>query len=219
MKSASAKQLNMVQRQIRPWHVLDPNILELLLSVPREPFILEEYQHLAYSDTLLPIGYDQLTLPPKIVGRLLQALKLHGHETVLEVGTGTGYLTTLLARLCRKVISLEIIQELSCQAKVNLRSFNVCNAELEVDDGIHGFAAKAPFDAIVLSGSVPVLPKALREQLSINGRLFAVVGESSIMTAFLITRLSQDRFREQALFETEIPVLINAPHLNYFDFI
>ena len=219
MKSMSAKQVNMVQRQVRPWQVLDPNILELLLSIPREPFILEEYEQLAYCDTLLPIGYDQLTLPPKIVGRLLQALKLHAHETVLEVGTGTGYLSTLLAHLCHKVVSLEIIHELSYQAKINLRSFNISNVELEVGDGIHGCALKAPFDAIILTGSVPVLPKALREQLSINGRLFAVVGESSIMTAFLITRLSQDRFREQPLFETEIPVLFNAPHLKNFDFI
>lgn len=212
------KQRNMVQKQVSPWNVLEKSILDLLLTVPREPFVLKKYQDLAYSDTFLPIGFDQVTLPPKIVGRLLQALKLAPEESVLEIGTGTGYLTTLLAKLTHQIVSIEIIHELSHQAKVNLRAFHARHVQLHVGDGIHGYMTKAPFDAIVLTGSVPVLPKALREQLSINGRLFAVVGEPPVMTAFLITRLGKDRFREQALFETEIPILFNAPSPELFNF-
>jgi protein-L-isoaspartate(D-aspartate) O-methyltransferase len=212
------QQLNMVNQQIRSWDVLEQSILELILSVPRKPFVLNEYQASAYCDDFLPIGFEQLTLPPNIVGRLLQSLNLDPRETILEVGTGTGYLTTLLCQLAYKIISVEIIRELSYQAKTNLRTFNRNNVQLEVGDGVCGWPSKAPFDAIVLTGSVPVLPKALREQLSINGRLFAIVGTAPVMTAFLITRLSQDRFREQALFETAVPALINAPSLKPFHF-
>lgn len=212
------QQSNMIKQQVRSWNVLDPFVLNLLSSIPREAFILNEYKQLAYCEDFLPIGFNQVTLPPNIVGRLLQALKLNHKDNVLEVGTGTGYLTALMAQLSPQILSFEIIRELSYQAKTKLRTLNLDHVQFEVGDGVLGCTTKAPFDAIVLTGSVPVLPKALREQLSIQGRLFAVVGIAPVMTAFLITRLSQDRFREQALFETNIPELINAPMLKQFHF-
>lgn len=200
---------NMVQQQIRPWDVLDPKILNLLETLPREDFVPEPFRALAYSDAMLPIGYNQVTLPPKIVGKMLQSLTLHAKDTVLEIGTGTGYVTAALSLLTKKVVSLEIFPELSKQASLLLEKLNIKNVILEVENGLEGFAGLAPYEVIVLTGSVPTLPKKLYEQMSIPGRLFAVIGQKPVMSAMLIERLSKNQWEETSLFETMIPPLID----------
>lgn len=210
---------NMVQQQVRPWDVLDPKVLALLESVPRERFVLEPFRQLAYCDSMLPIGHHQVTLTPKIIGRILQILKIKPEHIVLEIGTGTGYLTALLARQAKKVISYERIPELSHKASELLQSLQINNVQLKIGDGLLGFAEAAPFDAIVLTGSVFHIPKVITEQLTTKGRLFAVVEASAtLMTAFLVTRLGTERWMEQSLFETVIPPLINPFQIRHFKF-
>ncbi len=209
---------NMVARQVQTWDVLDPNILALLETTPRELFTPGAFQALASSDTFIPIGYDQVMLPPKMVGRILQALDLEKHEVILEIGTGTGYMTALLSQLVKHVVSIEIIAPLLDQARHFLIELNCHNITLEVGNGAYGFESRNPYNAIIFTGSLPYLPKVLREQLAINGRLFAVVGEAPAMSAVLLTRVSKDRWREKVLFETVIPPLLQAPTINGFKF-
>lgn len=208
---------NMVQQQVRTWGVLDPIILDLMTTVPRELFVPPNFQQLAFSDTSIPIGYDQVALPPKIVGRILQALSLDKQASVLEIGTGTGYITTFLSLLANKVTSIEIFPELAKEAIKNLHQLNCQNCTIEINDGLQN-RPRELYDIIVLSGSLPVLPQNLVEQLTLNGRLFAVVGQAPAMSAVLLTRISEEQWKEQSLFETEIPQLLNAPHLNAFKF-
>jgi len=208
---------NMVQKQVRAWEVLDARILNLLTLIPREQFVSAP-KALAFSDTFVPIGFDQVTLPAKIVGRALQALQITNTESVLEIGTGTGYLTALLCHLAKKVTSLEIIPELSFEAKQHLKTLKLHNATLEVGNGMEGWPNHGPYDVIILTGSVPLLPKILREQLSIQGRLFAVVGQPPTMSALLITRMTKELWQEKALFETDIPPLLHGPKPKSFHF-
>jgi protein-L-isoaspartate(D-aspartate) O-methyltransferase len=210
--------VNMVQQQVRTWDVLDPRILDLLSTIPREPFVLPAFKALAYSDAFLPIGFNQVILQAKIVGRLLQALNIKETESVLEIGTGTGYITALLCLLAKKVASIEIIAELSFEAKHHLKSLDLQNVTLEVGNGIEGCPVHGPYDVIVLTGSVPLLAKALREQLSIKGRLFAVTGQAPAMSAILITRVDKELWKEKVLFETDIPPLLHGPESKTFTF-
>ena len=209
---------NMVQKQVRAWEVLDPRILNLLTLIPREQFVPADFQALAFTDTFIPIGFNQVMLPAKIVGRALQALNIQETESVLEIGTGTGYLTALLCHLAHKVTSVEIIPELSLTAKHHLKALHLQNATLEVGNGIDGWPDHGPYDVIILTGSVPLIPKALRAQLSIHGRLFAVVGQAPAMSAVLITRINQELWREKVLFETDIPALLHGPQPKAFSF-
>lgn len=242
MKEMDFKQArhNMVQQQVRPWAVLDPKVLELLDSVPRERFVSEPFRHLAYCDSMLPIGHHQLTLTPKVIGRILQILQIKPEHTIFEIGTGTGYLTALLAKQAKKVVSYERIPELSHRASEMLQELQINNVQLEVGDGLLGYKSKeqllqspgtqhpkeltlqsvpTTFDAIVLTGSVFHIPKVLIEQLSSKGRLFAVIEQStSMMTAFLVTRLGKERWVKQSLFETAIPPLINPLQMRHFTF-
>lgn len=209
---------NMVKQQVRAWDVSDPRILEPLSTLPREHFIPEAYRGVAYADTLVPIGYGEWMLPAKVVGRLLQALHLDESDAVLEIGTGTGYVTALLAHLVKSVVSVEIIPQLAHSASQILPHLDIQNVAIEVGDGLQGpvAAGAEPFDAIVLTGSVPCLPKHLRERLAINGRLFAVIGEPPVMSAVLLTRLTKEYWTEQSVFETVIPPLQHAPRLGHF---
>jgi len=209
---------NMVQQQIRPWDVLDNRILETLSGLPREKFVPEAYQSLSFSDTAIPIGHDQVMLPPKVVGRLLQSLNLKGTETVLEIGTGTGYVTAALAGLSHKVISLELFPELSKLATQHLQDLHINNVVLEIGDGILGWPKHGPYDAILLTGSLPFLPETFREQLSLKGRVVAVIGGKPIMSAIRVTRQHKEKWEEISLFETVIPPLVHAPKLSKFEF-
>jgi protein-L-isoaspartate(D-aspartate) O-methyltransferase len=200
---------NMVEQQIRPWEVADPRVLELLARAPREDYVPTAYRNLAYADLNIPLPHGEVMMAPKIEARLLQALELGPRDKVLEVGTGSGYLTSLLAALAGHVVSVEIHEDLSGEAARRLAAHGVTNVTLEVGDAAGGWGRHAPYDAIVLTGSVPTLPDALRANLAPGGRLFAIVGESPVMSARLVRRLDNGQWIETALFETDLPALAN----------
>lgn len=209
---------NMIEQQIRTWEVLDPVVLELFNQVPREAFVAESQQGLAFADVELPIGHGQSMLSPKLEGRILQALNVKKTDKVLLVGTGSGYLTALLAMLADHVDAVEIHPELSDIAKVRLQKQNIHNVSLHVGDAVNGFAQAAPYDVIVFTGSLPLRPTTTEKMLKAGGRLFTVIGEMPIMQATLTTRVREDGFRHDVLFETCLPVLINAPQAIKFEF-
>ena len=213
---------NMIEQQIRTWDVLDPIVLQLLNDVPRERFVPAEYQGLAFADIEIPLGQDsngnlQSMLSPKLEGRILQALNVQKHQHILHIGTGSGYFTALLASLAKHITSIEIDADLSAQAAKNLAKNNISNVTLMVDDGILG-QPNQQFDAIVYTGSSPREPAGVREQLSIGGVLFMVLGNAPAMQASLIQRVSETGFRGDVLFETCLPALMNAPQINRFEF-
>ncbi|GAB1232637.1 protein-L-isoaspartate O-methyltransferase [Ferrigenium sp. UT4] len=200
---------NMIEQQIRPWDVLDPRVLELLKVVRREQFVPPASKALAFVDTEIPLGHGASMWTPKLEARALQALALQATDSVLEVGSGSGYLTALLARMAAQVTSVEIEPELSAQAARNLATHHIDNVNLQVGDAAQGWG-EAEYDAIVLTGSTPVLPPAFKQQLKIGGRLFAVVGDAPAMQAQLITRTAADTFETRTLFETNVTPLRNA---------
>jgi protein-L-isoaspartate(D-aspartate) O-methyltransferase len=202
---------NMVEQQVRPWDVLDQRVLDRLAEVPREDFVPPAYKNLAYADTQIPIGQGQVMLPPKIEARLLQALDLKESDLVLEIGTGTGYLTAVMAGLAGQVISVDIFPELQRLPERYLK-----NVSLEVGDAAQGWSKGGPFDAIAVTGSLPSLPKAFLEALKLEGRLFVVLGRAPAMEAVLITRVGEREWSREGLFETVIPPLLNSePKLKF----
>lgn len=201
---------NMVEQQVRPWEVFDQRVLELIARAPREDYVPAAYRNLAFVDMEIPLGHGQLMMAPKIEARLLQALEINPKDKILEVGTGSGYLASLLAALGGQVVSVEIDAGLSREATTRLAAHGVKNVTLEVGDAVNGWDKHAPYDVIVLSGSVPVLPETLRAGLAVGGRLFAVVGESPVMEARLVRRLGASEWSDTALFETDLPRLVNA---------
>ena len=209
---------NMIEQQIRTWEVLDPVVLALLNEIPRENFVSAEYQGLAFADIEIPIGLNQLMLSPKLEGRILQALNVQKTHNVLHVGTGSGYMTALLASLAKQVISVDIHAELSAKAAKNLTENNIQNVQLIVGDAALGLIESAPFDLIVYTASSPVEPVGVRNQLAIGGAMFIVLGTAPAMQATLIQRLSATSFRQDVLFETCIAELVNAPQANAFEF-
>jgi len=209
---------NMIEQQIRPWEVLDPGVLSLLAVVKREDFVPAAYRSLAFTDTEIPLPEGQCMLAPRIEARLLQELQLQRHESVLEIGAGSGFMAALLAHRSRQVITLEISQTLAVMAKDNLRRAAVMNASVICADGSKGLGSEAPFDAIVLSGSVAEVPKALLEQLKVGGRLVAIVGDEPAMRAQLFTRADASSWSHTDLFETVAPRLRGFPETNRFSF-
>jgi protein-L-isoaspartate(D-aspartate) O-methyltransferase len=209
---------NMVEQQIRPWDVLDQDVLELLYLVPREQFVPEAHRALAFSDLRIPIGEGERMWEPKLEAKVLQALGLRKTDRVLEVGTGSGYLTALLAHRAGQVVSVEIKPRLAELGRRNLERHGADNVILEEGDGAHGWSDHAPYDVIVLTGSTPVLPQALATQLAVGGRLFAVVGEPPVMSARLILCTGPGAYRPEDLFETMIDPLVNAEQRPRFRF-
>ncbi|MBK5970241.1 MULTISPECIES: protein-L-isoaspartate O-methyltransferase family protein [Thiorhodovibrio] len=214
---------NMMEQQVRPWQVLDAKVLDIMGSLPREHFVPDAYQGLAYADLEIPIGEkpSQCMLPPRIVGRLLQALQLESTDRVYEVGTGTGYATACLAQLGEAVHSVDIDPTLAEQARERLIAEGTMGRiEIKALDAFATESNAAPFAAIALTGSVPTTEPLtrLREQLIDGGRLFAFVGEAPVMEAVLITRVGPGRYRQEALFETCVPALENAPQPEAFVF-
>ena len=213
---------NMIEQQIRTWDVLDPVVLALLNEIPRENFVPAEYTGLAFADIEIPIGQNlalgQTMLSPKLEGRILQALNVQKTHSVLHVGTGSGYLTALLASLAKHVVSVDINPALSAQAANRLTKNNIQNVSIEVADAAMGYATKAPFDLIVYTGSCPIEPQGVRQQLAVGGAFFIVLGHAPAMQATLIQRLSETAFKQDVLFETHIPALINAPQAATFEF-
>jgi protein-L-isoaspartate(D-aspartate) O-methyltransferase len=207
---------NMIEQQIRPWEVLDQKVLSLIADVPREEFVPAPYMNLAFADMNVPIGYNEVMMSPKLEARMLQALAIQPNESVLEIGTGTGYVTTLLAKLGRHVNSVDIHEEFITAANGKLVSDGTHNVTLEYGDAAQGWGTHAPYNVIALTGSLPVLPKSFQESLHIGGRLFVIVGDAPVMEAKLITRVGQHEYQEQGLFETDIPPLRNALQPNRF---
>ena len=209
---------NMVEQQIRPWDVLDQQVLDLLFRMRREDYVPEPYRALAFADMEIPLGHGEKMLQPKLEARLLQELALKDTDQILEVGTGSGYMTALLASLGGHVYSVEIIPELSVSAAAKLRAHGIVNVTLEIGDAARGWDKHAPYDAIVLTGSVPVLSDEFQRSLNTGGRLLAVVGEAPVMEARLITCIADGACNAIVLFETCIPPLRNAPQPQRFVF-
>ena len=213
---------NMVEQQIRPWDVIDQQVLDLLFELRREDFVLPQYRNLAFVDMEIPLragaAPDQHMLAPKYEARMLQALALKPTDRVLEIGTGSGYMTALLARSAAHVYSVEIDGALSAEAGRRLAAHGIANVTLEVGDSARGWSRHAPYDAIVLTGSTPVLDDAFKAALNVGGRLLAIVGDAPVMTARLITCESHGAFRTDGLFETCVAPLRNAPQTERFVF-
>lgn len=208
---------NMIEQQIRPWDVLDQRVLDLLSEVPREDFVPPQYRNLALVDMELPLGHEQSMMAPRVEARILQALDIKPFETVLEVGTGSGYLTALLANLAKQVYSVEIIPEFIKSAQAKLADHGIKNVSLEEGDAAQGWSLDAPYDVTVITGSLPLLPEAFKQAMNIGGRLFAIIGDSPSMEAVLITRVGEHEWTEEGLFETELPPLINAIEPDRFE--
>lgn len=210
---------NMIEQQVRTWDVLDERVLAVMRTLPREAFVPDAYRGLAYADIEVPLGERTAMLAPKVVGRLLQALDVQSHETVFELGTGTGYVTACLAHLGEQVFSIEIDPDLAEGARKRLNAMGLSEVEVHTADAFAGQIGGGPFDVIAVTGSVPTTePLAALEQLLVDGgRLFIVVGEPPLMEAMLITRIGND-FRREGLFETCITPLENAPTPERFAF-
>jgi protein-L-isoaspartate(D-aspartate) O-methyltransferase len=217
MQNMEQARFNMIEQQIRPCEVLEGRILELLKHVRREHFVPPEKKELAFADMEIPLGYGASMWQPKLEARTVQELHLGRNDQVLEVGTGSGYLTALLSALAGHVTSVEIVPELSAIAGKNLAACQRNNITLETGDAAHGWGS-GTYDAIVLTGSTPVLPEAFQKQLNIGGRLFAIVGDAPVMEAKLITRIAPDAFEAANIMETCVTPLRNAEQPKRFAF-
>lgn len=210
--------LNMIAQQIRTWNVLDDNVLDLLYKVKREEFVPAANRAMAFVDMEIPLGYGQVMLAPKMEARILQELHIKKTDKILEVGSGSGYMTALLAEQGAHVYSVEIIPELKQMAEENLKAHGITNVTIEQGDAARGWSKHAPYDVIVLTASTPVLPDAFQNSLNPGGRLFAIVGEDPVMEALLITCTAPGEFITTQLFETSTPPLINALQPSKFTF-
>lgn len=209
---------NMVEQQIRTWDVLDQDVLDLLYAVPREEFVPAAYSALAFTDMEIPIGGGERMMPPKLEARILQELAIRKSDRVLEVGTGSGYLTALLAHRGAQVRSVELNVGLAEFGRENLLRHGVDNVSLETGDAARGWPKYAPYDVIVLTGSTPVLPPAVLSQLAPGGRIFAIVGDAPVMVAKLVTCSASGTFTSVELFDTVVAPLVNAEHGSRFEF-
>ena len=218
MNTQEQARFNMVEQQIRPWQVLDAQVLTVLSNVPREFFVPPAYQALAYADTEIPLGHGETMVPPRVDARLMHDLQLKGTEKVLEIGTGSGYLAALLAGRAQRVVSLEINPELASNARNNLQRAGITNVDVRVADGSTGASGDAPFDAIVLGGSVAEVPQALLQQLKVGGHLLAIVGEEPVMVATLYTRTADAAWSTQALWDHTAPRLQGFTEPSRFKF-
>ncbi len=212
----------MVEQQIRTWEVLDQGVLDLLFAVKREDFVPIAYRSLAFVDMEIPLDHQQTMMAPKLEARILQEVAPKSNERVLEIGTGSGYLTALLAKQAESVTSIDIFENFSLSASATLARIGVTNAHLKTGDAAESavsiLASHETFDVIVLAGSVPMLPKAYLDMLNLNGRLFAVVGDAPAMKATLFTNTGDTAFTADDLFETVLTPLINAKQPSRFEF-
>lgn len=209
---------NMVEQQVRPWEVLDERVLGLLETIHREDFVPVRYRKMAFADLAIPLGHDQSMMKPVIEGRLLQALGLQSDETVLEIGTGSGFITACLAQMAKRVLSVDIFEEFSSAATVKLKEKDIQNVEFETGDAMTGWQPEQAHDVVVVTGSVPVVPEHFLGWVNPGGRLFVVCGESPLMEAKLLTRLNATDWREESLFETDLAKLVNADDAPQFEF-
>jgi len=208
MDTLAARQ-QMVDQQIRTWEVLDPRVLDALSLVPREAFVPPEYRELAFADAQIPIGLGQSMLAPKLQGRVLQAVSVAATDSVLEIGTGTGYLAAVLSLLGGSTRSIDIHPKFTAAAAANLRAVPAARVEFETRDAF-GAAPLGEYDVIAITGSMPVYDRRFEAALRIGGRLFAVVGSAPVMDAIVVRRVDSTEWIRESLFETVIDPLVNA---------
>jgi protein-L-isoaspartate(D-aspartate) O-methyltransferase len=199
----------MVEQQVRPWDVLDSRVLEALTAIRREDFVPPSCRNLAFADLCLPLGHDEVMMKPVVEGRVLQAVSPTREESVLEIGTGSGFLTACLARLAGEVVSVEQNKDFAESARTRLHAANVRNAKVETAEAVRSFVPGRLFDVMVVTGAVHSLPQHWRAWIKPGGRLFAVVGASPVQRATLFTRHGES-WEEQAMFETDMPYLTYA---------
>lgn len=209
---------NMIEQQIRPWDVLDPTVLALLGLVKREDFVPAAYRNMAFTDVELPLAEGRRMLPPRVEARWMQELQVQRHEKVLEIGTGNGYLAALLGHRAQQVFSVESDPQLAAQARDALRRAGVLNVTVIEGQGAQGLAKEAPFDVILLSGSVATVPQQLLEQLKVGGRMGLIVGEEPAMEARIITRQAEREFKSRVIFETVVQRLDGFEPVSTFRF-
>ena len=201
---------NMIVQQIQPWNVRDDKVLDLIRRLPREDFVPAEYKEHAFTDMNIPLGNGQEMMSPKLEAYMVQALQIQDQDKVLEVGTGTGYVTALLASQARYVITVDIDADVSKRAEEKLVAHQITNVTYDVGDAALGWDNQKPYEVIVITGSLPILPESFQRNLSVGGRLFAVVGDAPAMEVILITRVKENEWTHEVLLETDIPALTNA---------
>ena len=209
---------NMIEQQIRPWEVLDPAVLEVIANTPRERFTPKKYTNIAFTDTEIPLEHDQTMLEPKIEARILQALQIKPTDRILEIGTGSGYLTACLAQLGGNVVSIDIYPEFTQQAQQQTAGLGLENIQFKTADAAHGWTEDGEFDVIVISASLPATCTSFQKSLTIAGRQFVVMGHDLLMEAQLIRRISPDEWSTESLFETHLPTMLNAEKPPAFTF-
>jgi protein-L-isoaspartate(D-aspartate) O-methyltransferase len=198
---------NMVKQQLRTWETLDEQVLNLIQNTPRELFVPEAYHHVAYADMQIPLAHGEAMMPPNIEARLLQAVAIQPTDNVLEVGTGSGYLTAVISQAAHHVVSVEIHPDMTETARQKLDELNIHNVTLENGNAANGWEKHAPYDVIIITGSLPALSEKYEYSLNVGGRMFAIVGKSPVMEAVLITRVGENEFTHEFLFETDLPPL------------
>ena len=209
---------NMVEQQIRPWEVIDDRILSLLETIEREDFVPVKYRKLAFADLNVPLPHDQVMMKPNVEGRMLQALNIQPDETVLEIGTGSGFITACLAHLARHVVSVEIYKDLSEAAMRTLKDKEIHNFDLFVGDALGDWQPEQAHDLVVVTGSADSVPEQFRGWVNPGGRMFIITGDAPAMTARLLTRINALEWREENLFETDLPRLVNGEKPPQFEF-
>ena len=209
---------NMIEQQIRPWKVLDQQVLDVMATLPREQFVPDAYQGLAFADIAIPLGSDRFMLHPREEGRLLQAVKPKLNEKVLVINSGSGYITALVASMAEEVISVDGNEDFMTMTSENLAALNINNVTVNCGDGSQGWQDQAPYDVIIILGSMQLLSESIVSQLNIGGRMFCIIGKEPTMEAILINRTSENDWQEECLFETLVPALENSPIAEQFHF-
>jgi len=202
---------NMLAQQLRPYGVLEQKVLNIMSDLPRERFVPEKFRDCAYADSEIALTHQQIIMPPKEQGYIAQALAIKPTDTILEIGSGSGYLTALLAKLGKNVNSIEIFADLSEQAGQCLRELHIDNVRLITDDANHCWNKDAPYDVICITAGLPLYPECYKQGLAIGGRLFAIIGASPTMQAVMFTRTTETTWSEKSLFETVVPIMLNTP--------
>jgi protein-L-isoaspartate(D-aspartate) O-methyltransferase len=201
---------NMVEQQVRPWDVLDQRVLDVMTHIPREVFVPGKYASLAFADTNIPLGHNQVMMTPTVEGRLLQSLGIQPSDSILEIGTGSGYLTACLARLGNHVTSIDIFPEFTESAAARLADQGCHNVTLKEGDAANGTGTDTRYDVIAVTGSLPLPGKQFHDNLTVGGRLFLITGRTPVMEALLVTRIDENHWSQESLFETSLPPLLNA---------
>ena len=209
---------NMVEHQVRPWDVLDDKILHTIDTIRREAFVPDAYKGLAYADTEIPLGDNECMMHPVLEGRMLQALEIQPMDVVLEIGTGSGFITACLAHLASHVDTVEIHESLSRSAAERLKQMNILNVNYIVADAVTGFTPSKAYDVIAITGSMAEVPETYKQALAIGGRMFVITGQAPVMEARLITRTGENTWAEQMMFETSLKSLIHAEAKKQFQF-